>query len=100
MKRTIFPLVERGGPIGKVLIHQWLPECHRQMQQGLTDTIVHQGVYIRRRILLLRSYRSPKRLNKTMERKKVIFILNRIMEKKMCLNTYFKGISFPRISRA
>ena len=29
-KRTIFLLVERGGPIGKVLIHRWLPECHQQ----------------------------------------------------------------------
>ena len=24
-KRTIFLLVERGGPIGKVLVHRWLP---------------------------------------------------------------------------
>ena len=30
MKRTIFLLVERGGPIGKVLVHRWLPECHQQ----------------------------------------------------------------------
>ena len=29
-KRTIFLLVERGGPIGKVLVHRWLPECHHQ----------------------------------------------------------------------
>ena len=29
-KRTTFLLVERGGPIGKVLIHRWLPECHQQ----------------------------------------------------------------------
>ena len=29
-KRTIFLLVERGGPIGKVLVHRWLPECHQQ----------------------------------------------------------------------
>ena len=29
-KRTIFLLVERGGPIGKVLVHWWLPECHQQ----------------------------------------------------------------------
>ena len=28
--RTIFLLVEQGGPIGKVLIHRWLPECHQQ----------------------------------------------------------------------
>ena len=69
-KRTIFLLVERGRAIGKVLVHRWLLECYRQMQQGLTDMVVHQGVYISRRILLLRSYRSPKRLNKTMERKR------------------------------
>ena len=29
-KRTILLLVERGGPIGKVLVHRWLPECHQQ----------------------------------------------------------------------
>ena len=29
-KRTIFMLVEQGGPIGKVLVHRWLPECHQQ----------------------------------------------------------------------
>ena len=29
-KRTIFLLVERGGPIGKVPVHQWLPKCHQQ----------------------------------------------------------------------
>ena len=68
-KRTIFPLVERGGPIGKVLVHRWWPECYRQFQQGLTNTVVHQGVYISRRILLLRSYGSQGRLNKSMERK-------------------------------
>src|SRR4051812_48298467 len=27
-KRTIFLLVEQGGPVGKVLVHRWLPECH------------------------------------------------------------------------
>ena len=30
----------------------------------------------------------------------VIIRLNRRMERKMCLNIYFKGISFPRTSRA
>ena len=68
-KRTIFLLVERGGPIGKVLVHRWLPECYREMQQGLTDTVVHEGVYISRRTLLLRSYGSQGRLNKRMGRK-------------------------------
>ena len=29
-KRTIFLLVERGGPVGKILVHRWLPECHQQ----------------------------------------------------------------------
>ena len=29
-KRTIFLLVERGGPLGKVLVHRWLPKCHQQ----------------------------------------------------------------------
>ena len=42
-----FLLVERGGPVGEVLVHQWLPECHQQKEQGLTDRIVHLGVYIR-----------------------------------------------------
>ena len=22
--------LKRGGPIGKVLVHRWLPECHQQ----------------------------------------------------------------------
>ena len=29
-KKTIFQLIERGGPLGKVLVHQWLPECYQQ----------------------------------------------------------------------
>ena len=29
-KRTIFLLVEQGRPIGKVLVHRWLPECQQQ----------------------------------------------------------------------
>ena len=29
-KWTIFLLIERGGPIRKVLVHRWLPECHQQ----------------------------------------------------------------------
>ena len=29
-KRTIFLLVERGGPIGKVLVYRLLPKCHQQ----------------------------------------------------------------------
>ena len=29
-KRTIFLLVERGGPIGKVPVRRWLPKCHPQ----------------------------------------------------------------------
>ena len=29
-----------------------------------------------------------------------IIRLNRTIERKMCLNTYFRGISFPRTSRA
>ena len=68
-KRTIFLLVERGEPIGKVLVHRWLPECHQQKEQGLTDRIVHRGVYISRELSLLRYFRLPERLNKTMERK-------------------------------
>ena len=62
---------------------------------GMSSTIVTgscwqnctRGVYISRRIILLRSYRSQETLNQTMERK-------------MCLNTYIRGISFPRTSRA
>ena len=69
-RRTIFLLVERGRTIGKVLVHRWLPEYHQQKQHGLTDRIVHGGVYISKRILPLRSYRSQERLNKTMERKR------------------------------
>ena len=40
-----------------------------------------------------------KGLNKQMEGNMIIR-LNRTMERKICLNTYFKGISFPRTSRA
>ena len=29
-KRTIFLLVERGGPIGKVPVRRWLLKCHPQ----------------------------------------------------------------------
>ena len=69
-RRELFSCsLKRGGPIGKVLVHRWLPECYQQKQQGLTDTVVHQGVYISRRILLLRSYGSQGRLNNSMERK-------------------------------
>ena len=57
-KRTLFLLVERGRPIGKVLIHRWLPECYRQMQQGLTDRVVQRGAYLSRGLSLLRLYRS------------------------------------------
>ena len=34
-KRTAFLLVERGGPIGKVLVHRWLPECHHNSNKVL-----------------------------------------------------------------
>ena len=68
-KRTIFLLVERGAPLGKVLVHRWLPECHQQQYQGLADKIVHRGLYISRRILLLRSYRSQETLNQPIDRK-------------------------------
>ena len=100
MKRTIFLLVERGGPIGKVLVHRWLPECHQQKQQGLTDRVVHRGVYISNDLLLLRSYRSQERFKQINGKENVIIRSNRTMERKMCLNTYFKGISFQRTSRA
>ena len=90
-KRTIFLLVERGGPIGKVLVHRWLPKCYRQMQQGLNDTVIRQSVYISRRILLLRSYGSPGRLNKSMEKENVVIRSNRTMERKMCL-THVPGV--------
>ena len=29
-REPFFLLVERGRPIGKVLVHRWLPECHQQ----------------------------------------------------------------------
>src|SRR3954466_6021707 len=34
--------MQRGGPIGKVLVHRWLPECHQHMccqGQGKITTI-------------------------------------------------------------
>ena len=45
--------LRRGGPIGKVLVHRWSPKSHQQSQQGVTDEIVHQGVYISRELSLL-----------------------------------------------
>ena len=90
-KRTIFLLVERGRPIGKVLVHRWLPKCYQQKQQGLTDTVVHQGVYISRRTLLLRSYGSQGRLNKSMERK--MWSLDQTEQwKGKCVETHIPGV--------
>ena len=56
-KRTILLLVERDGPIGKVLVHRWLPECHQQQYQCLTNRVVHRGAYKSSDLLLLRSYK-------------------------------------------
>jgi len=41
-KRTIFLLVERGGPVGKVLVHRWLPECYQQWK-GKYDHQIKQN---------------------------------------------------------
>ena len=41
-----------------------------------------------------------KKVKQNNGKENVIIRLNRTMERKMCLNTYFKGIFFPRISRA
>ena len=48
---------------------------------------VHRGVYVSRELSLLRYVRLQERLNKPMERK-------------MCLYTRFRSVSFPRKSRA
>ena len=99
-KRTILLLVERGGPIGKDLVHRWLLECHQQKQEGLTDTFVHQGVFISRRILLLRSYRSPEGFNKTMERKKGDHHIKQNNGKENLFKHIFQGYILPKDSRA
>ena len=41
-----------------------------------------------------------KKVKQNNGKEKVIFILNITMERKLCLITYFKGISFPRTSTA
>ena len=66
----------------------------------ILDRVVHRGGYVSREILLLMSYKSQERLYKTMERKNVIIGLNTPMERKMCLNTSIRSISFRRTSRA
>ena len=96
-KRTIFLLVERGGPIGKVLVHRWSPECYRQMQQGLNDTVIRQGVYISRRILLLRSYGSQGRLNKSWKGE-CGHQIKQNNGKENVFDTCTRGIPFPRTS--
>ena len=52
-KRTTFLLVERGGPIGKVLGHRWLPECHQNSNRVTPNRKVHRGVYLSRGLPLL-----------------------------------------------
>ena len=98
-KRTIFPA-------------RWTRRANRQsshpsMVTGMSTIIitgsywqiVHRGVYISRELLLLISYRSQKRFNQTNGKGKMTIRLNRSMERKMCLNTYFRGISFTRTNR-
>ena len=42
----------------------------------------------------------PRRMvNPNNGKENMIIRLNRTMERKICLNTYFRGISFPRTSR-
>ena len=52
-KRTTFLLVERGGPIGKVLIHRRLPEVINSRNRVTPDRKVHRGVYLSRGLPLL-----------------------------------------------
>ena len=52
-KRTIFLLVERGGPIGKVLVHRRLPEVINSRNRVTPDRKVHRGVYLSRGLPLL-----------------------------------------------
>ena len=49
-KRTIFLLVERGGPVGKVLVHRWLPNVINKSNRVTPGKMVHRGVYISRDI--------------------------------------------------
>ena len=41
-----------------------------------------------------------KKVKQNNGKENVIIRLNRRMERKMCLNTYFRGISFPKTNRA
>ena len=98
-KRTIFLLVERGGPIRQssrpaVVTGMSSTKVTGSYWQNCTTRCLHK-----RKILLLRSYRSQERLNQQWK-ENMIIRLNRTMERKICLNTYFEGISFPRTSRA
>ena len=52
-KRTIFLLIERGGPVGKVLVHRRLPEVVNSRNRVTPDRKVHQGVYLSRGLPLL-----------------------------------------------
>ena len=65
-KRTIFLLVEQGGPIGKVLVTGMSTAIITRSYRR----IVHRGVFISRELILLRSYGSQVGLNKPMERKR------------------------------
>ena len=55
-------------------------------------------MYISREILVL-IHINLKKVKQNNGKENVIIRLNRTMERKMCLNTYFRGISFPRTSR-
>ena len=48
-----FLLVERGGPIGKVLVHRRLPEVINSRNRVTPDRRVHRGVYLSRGLPLL-----------------------------------------------
>ena len=45
--------LQRGGPIGKVLVHRWLPEVINSRNKVTPDRKVHRGVYLSRGLPLL-----------------------------------------------
>ena len=67
-KRTIFPLVETRWTNRQSSRPAAVPGCYQQWNQGLTDRVVHKGVYISRKILLLRLYVDQRKVKQTNEK--------------------------------